>query len=121
MSAPAFGYSITARKAGSAPPGVFISGLAFETGRFRPIVPLRQGDFVPVSRTGGKADAVVAKFIVAGISEKFMLVVVDVGATARSVNPRRRLRGMAGFEIFPAPTMAVTTPASSSDTLGAPP
>ena len=101
MSSP-YGYSITARKAGSPSPGVFISGLSFEADKFRLIIPLRDGDFVPVWRTEAEADGVVELFR-RGATGHLEFRVVDAGTTARAAGPARRLCGMAGFVIPPPP------------------
>jgi hypothetical protein len=57
-----YGFSITAKEKESWHLGLFISGLSWQAGRFRQIIPLRPGDFVPVWGTEAEAVAVIAKF-----------------------------------------------------------
>ena len=43
-------------------PGLFISGMSWQAGKFRVIIPVRLGDFVPVWETEQEAVAVIGKF-----------------------------------------------------------
>ena len=57
-----YGISITAKEKDSRHPGLFISGMSWQAGKFRVIIPLRLGDFVPVWETEQEAVAVIGKF-----------------------------------------------------------
>lgn len=46
-----FGFSITVRKRATTCPGIFISGLSLASGQCCPILPFREGDYVPVWAT----------------------------------------------------------------------
>jgi hypothetical protein len=96
-----FGFTISARNDGSSKSWVFLSGQSLESGKFRAILPLRSGDFVPVWRTGAEAAAVVAR-LRQGPLEGWEFQVVDAGPSycAGGVGSRNRLmRGGVGFVI----------------------
>ena len=54
-----YGFSITAREKDSRHAGLFISGQSWEAGKFRQIIPVRPGDFVPVWEIEAEALAVI--------------------------------------------------------------
>jgi len=73
-----FGLTISARNDGAFKSWVFLSGRSLEAGKFRAIIPLRSGDFVPVWGTEGEAAAVVAR-LRQGPLEGWEFQVVDAG------------------------------------------
>jgi hypothetical protein len=94
-----FGFTISARNDGAFKSWVFLSGMSLEAGKFRVILPLRPGDFVPVWGTEGEAAAVVAQ-LRKGPLEAWEFQVLDAGFSycAGGVGSRNRLmRGVGGF------------------------
>jgi hypothetical protein len=49
-----YGFSITAKEKDSRHPGLFISGMSWQAGKFRQIIPVRPGNFVPVWETAAQ-------------------------------------------------------------------
>ena len=94
-----FGFTISARNTGAFKSWVFISGQSLEAWKFRVILPLRSGDFVPVWSTESEAAAVVAR-LRRGALEGWEFQVVDAGPSycAGGVGSRNRLmRGVGGL------------------------
>ncbi len=98
-----YGFSITAREKDSRHPGLFISGMSWQAGRFRQIIPLRPGDFVPVWETEQDAVVVIAKFTASLAGALFDFEAVEVGTSIQSAGPMKRnrghFRGVGGFMV----------------------
>ena len=94
-----FGFTISARNDGAFKLWVFLSGQSLEAGKFRVIIPLRSGDFVPVWGTGAEAAAVVARLRQGPLEAwEFQLVDAVPSYCAGGVGSRNRLmRGVGGF------------------------
>ncbi len=88
-----YGFSITAREKDSRHPGLFISGQSWEAGKFRQIIPVRPGDFVPVWGTEAEAVAVIGKFKASVAGELFDFEPVEVGTSIQSGGPMKQNRG----------------------------
>lgn len=94
-----FGFTISARNDGTFKTWVFLSGQSLEAGKFRAILPLRSGDFVPVCGTEREAAAIVDQ-LRQGPLGAWEFQVVDAGPSycAGGVGIRNRLmRGIGGF------------------------
>jgi hypothetical protein len=99
-----YGFSITAREKDSRHPGLFISGMSWEAGKFRHIIPVRPGDFVPVWETEAEAVAVIGKFKASVAGERFDFEPVEVGTSTQSGGPMKRNRGhFRGIDGFTVP------------------
>ena len=98
-----YGFSITAKEKGSPHPGLFISGQSWEAGKFRQIIPVRPGDFVPVWATEAEALAVIRKFTATVAGERFDFEAVEVSTSIQSGGPMKRnaghFRGVDGFTV----------------------
>jgi hypothetical protein len=98
-----YGFSITAREKDSRHPGLFISGMSWQAGKFRQIIPVRPGDFVPVWGTEAEAVAVIGRFVACIAGEMFDFEPVDVRSSLESGGPMKRnrghFRGVDGFTV----------------------
>ena len=98
-----YGFSMTAREKDSRHPGLFISGMSWEAGKFRLIIPVRPGDFVPVWGTEAEAVAVIGRFEASVAGEKFDFEPVDIRSSLQSGGPMKRnggyFRGVDGFTV----------------------
>ena len=98
-----YGFSITAREKDSRHPGLFISGMSWQTGKFRQIIPVRPDDFVPVWGTEAEAVAVIGRFGECTAGEMFDFEPVDVRSSLESGGPMKRnlghFRGVDGFTV----------------------
>ncbi len=98
-----YGFSITAKEKDSRHPGLFISGHSWEAGKFRQIIPVRPGDFVPVWGTEAEALAVIQKFTATVAGERFDFEAVEVRTSIQSGGPMKRnlgyFRGVDGFTV----------------------
>ena len=102
--ATSYGFSITAREKDSRHPGLFISGMSWQTGKFRQIIPLRPGDFVPVRETEQEAVVVIAKFTASLAGAKFDFEAVEIGTSIQSGGPMKQNRGhFLGVDGFTVP------------------
>ena len=99
-----YGFSITAGEKDSEFPGLFISGQSWQAGKFRVIIPVRLGDFVPVWETEEEAAAVIAKFTASLAGAKFDFEAVEIGTSIQSGGPMKRNRGhFLGVDGFTVP------------------
>ena len=99
-----YGFSITAREKESRHPGLFISGISWQAGKFRQIIPVRPGDFVPVWETEAEAVAVIAKFTASLAGAMFDFEAVEIGTSIQSGGPMKQNRGhFLGVDRFIAP------------------
>jgi hypothetical protein len=98
-----YGFSITAKEKDSRHPGLFISGVSWESGKFRQIIPVRPGDFVPVWGTEAAAAAVIGKFKASIAGDRFDFEAVEVSTSIQSGGPMKRnrghFRGVDGFTV----------------------
>ena len=98
-----YGFSITAKEKDSRHPGLFISGLSWEAGKFRQIIPVRPGDFVPVWGTEAEALAVIQKFTATVAGERFDFEAGDIRTSIEAGGPMKRtgdpFRGVDGFTV----------------------
>lgn len=109
-----YGFSITAREKDSRHPGLFISGQSWEAGKFRKIIPVRLGDFVPVWGTEAEALAVIQKFTATAAGEQFDFEAGDISTSIEAGGPMKRnagyFRGVDGFTVpEPAPRINPVT------------
>jgi hypothetical protein len=109
-----YGFSITAKEKDSPHPGLFISGQSWEAGKFRLIIPVRPGDFVPVWGTEAEAVAVIGRFKVSVAGERFDFESGDIRASLEAGGPMKRnggyFRGVDGFTVpEPAPRINPVT------------
>ena len=102
-----YGFSITAKEKGSPHPGLFISGQSWEAGKFRQIIPVRPGDFVPVWGTEAEALAVIQKFTASVAGERFDFEAGDIRTSIEAGGPMVRndgyFRGVDGFIVPETP------------------
>ena len=99
-----YGISITAKEKDSRHPGLFISGMSWQAGKFRVIIPLRLGDFVPVWETEQEAAAVIGKFTASPAGALFDFEAVEVGTSIQSGGPMKQNRGhFLGVDGFTVP------------------
>jgi hypothetical protein len=98
-----YGFSITAREKDSRHPGLFISGQSWQAGKFRQIIPVRPGDFVPVWETEQEAVVVIGKFTASPAGALFDFEAVEIGTSIQSGGPmkqnRGHFRGVDGFTV----------------------
>ena len=98
-----YGFSITATEMDSRHPGLFISGLSWGAGKFRQIIPVRPGDFVPVWETEAEALAVIQKFTATVAGERFDFEAWDIRISIEAGGPMKRnrgyFRGVDGFTV----------------------
>ncbi len=98
-----YGFSITAKEKDSRHPGLFISGLSWKAGKFRQIIPVRLGDFVPVWGTEAEALAVMEKFMASAAGEKFIFEAGSIRTSIEAGGPMKRnlqyFRGVDGFTV----------------------
>ena len=98
-----YGFSITAKEKGSRHRGLFISGLSWEAGKFRQIIPVRPGDFVPAWVTEAEALAVIQKFTTTVAGERFDFEAGDIRTSMEAGGPMVRnaghFRGVDGFTV----------------------
>jgi hypothetical protein len=98
-----YGFSITAGEKDSEFPGLFISGQSWQAGKFRQIIPVRPGDFVPVWETEQEAVVVIAKFKASLAGAMFDFEAVEIGTSIQSGGPmkqnRGHFRGVDGFTV----------------------
>lgn len=109
-----YGFSITAREKDSRHPGLFISGQSWEAGKFRQIIPVRPGDFVPVWGTEAEAMMVIGRFSASVAGERFDFEAADIRTSLEAGGPTRRItghfRGVDGFTVpEPAPRINPVT------------
>ena len=85
-----YGFSITAKEKDSRHPGLFISGQSWDAGKFRQIIPVRPGDFVPVWGTEAEAMAVIGKFKATVAGERFDFDAGDIRTNIEAGGPMKR-------------------------------
>ena len=99
-----YGFSITAREKESRHPGLFISGQSWQAGKFRQIIPLRAGDFVPVWENEQEAVVVIGKFTASPAGALFDFEAVEIGTSIQSGGPMKQNRGhFLGVDGFTVP------------------
>jgi hypothetical protein len=104
-----YGFSIAARTIeNSRHPGLFISGMSWQAGKFRQIIPVRPGDFVPVWETEQEVVAVIYKFKVSVAGDRFDFEPAEVGTSIQSAGPMKlnhgHFRGVDGFTVPDPPS-----------------
>ena len=77
---------------------------AVTSGKFRVIIPVRLGDFVPVWETEQEAVAVIAKFTASLAGAMFDFEAVEIGTSIQSGGPMKQNRGhFLGVDGFTVP------------------